>query len=119
LPGALQIEPKSLNFKSPIGASAGNDKGITAVLTLPDGYTLDTGYGAKVTIKAPLSDVLFDAASVSTSADGKVLTATFNRDDIDNNMDPGATVPLTVSGLFINGGVQKRLTSTATVRVIK
>jgi hypothetical protein len=22
---------------------------------LPDGYTLDTGYGAKVTVKAPLS----------------------------------------------------------------
>ena len=89
------------------------------MLTVPDGYTLDTGYGAKVTIKAPLSDVLFDAVSVSTSADGKSLTATFNKADIDNNMDAGAAVPLTVSGLFMNGGVQKRLTSTANVRVIK
>jgi len=26
---------------------------------------------------------------------------------------------LTVSGLFLNGGVQKRLTSTGTVRVMK
>jgi quinohemoprotein ethanol dehydrogenase len=119
LPGALTIEPKSLNFRSPIGASAGSQKVITAVLTLPDGYTLDTGYGAKVTVKAPLSNVLFDAVSVSTSADGKSLTATFNQSDIDNNMDAGAAVPLTVSGLFMNGGVQKRLTATANVRVIK
>ena len=119
LPGALTIDPKSLNFRSPIGASAGSQKVITAVLTLPDGYTLDTGYGAKVTVKAPLSNVLFEAVAVSTSPDGKSLTATFNRDDIDNNMDAGAAVPLTVSGLFMNGGVQKRLTSTANVRVIK
>jgi hypothetical protein len=92
LPGALKIDPKSLNFRSPIGASAGSQKVITAVLTVPDGYTLDTGYGAKVTIKAPLSDVLFEAVSVSTSTDGKTLTATFNRDDIDNNMGAGDAV---------------------------
>ena len=119
LPGALQIEPQSLNFRSPIGASAGSQKVVTATLTLPDGYTLDTGYGAKVTIKAPLSNVRFDAVAVSTSGDGKLLTATFNQDDIDNNMNAGAAVPLTVSGLFMHGGVQKRLTSTANVRVIK
>jgi glucose dehydrogenase len=119
LPGALQIAPQSLNFRSPIGASAGSQKVITAVLTVPDGYTLDTGYGAKVTIQAPLSNVRFDAISVSTSADGRSLTATFNQADIDNNMDAGNAVPLTVSGLFMNGGVQTRLTSTATVRVIK
>jgi outer membrane protein assembly factor BamB len=120
LPGALKLVPNnSLNFRSPIGASAGNDKLITAVLTLPDGYTLDTGYGAKVTVKAPLSNVLFDAVSVSTSANGKSLSATFKCSDIDNNMDAGDAVPLTVSGLFMNGGVQKRLTSTVDVRVLK
>ena len=34
-------------------------------------------------------------------------------------MNAGTAVPLTVSGLFMNGGVQKRLTATANVRVIK
>jgi hypothetical protein len=66
-----------------------------------------------------LSNVLFDAVSVSTSANGKSLTATFKSSDIDNNMDAGDAVPLTVSGLFLNGGVQKRLTSTVDVRVLK
>ena len=87
---------------------------------MPDGYTLDTGYGAKVTIKTPLSDVLFEAVKVHTSDDGKTVTATFDRSELDNNMDAGTAVPLTVSGLFLNSsGVQRRLTSTANVRVMK
>ena len=100
LPGALQIVPSILNLKPPTGVFTGVNGVITAVLKVPDGYTLDTGYGAKVTIKAPLSNVLFEALSVSTSADGKTLVASFNKADIDNNMDAGTAVPLTVSGLF-------------------
>ena len=119
LPGALQIAPPVLNLKPPTGIFTGVTGIITAVLKLPDGYTLDTGYGAKVTIKTPLSDVLFEAVSVHTSPDGKTLVASFDKAELDNNMDAGTAVPLTVSGLFLNGGVQTRLTSTANVRVIK
>jgi hypothetical protein len=115
----LTIVPSILNLKSPTGVFTGVAGVITAMLKVPDGYTLDTGYGAKVTMKAPLSNVLFEALSVSVSADGKTLTASFNKADLDNNMDAGAAVPLTVSGLFQNGGVQKRLTATANVRVMK
>ena len=119
LPGALQIVPSVLNLKPPTGVFTSVTGVVTAVLQVPAGYTLDTGYNAKVTIKAPLSNVLFEALSVSVSADGKQLVASFNKADIDNNMDAGTAVPLTVSGLFQNAGVQKRLTSTANVRVMK
>jgi plastocyanin len=119
LPGALTIVPSILNLKSPTGVFTGVAGVITAMLKLPAGYTLDTGYGAKVTMKAPLSAELFEALTVSVSADGTTLVASFNKADLDNNMDAGTAVPLTVSGLFLNGGVQKRLTSTANVRVIK
>ena len=119
LPGAMKIAPSSLNLKPPRGGFTGEKREITATLTLPAGYTLDTGYGTRVTIKAPLSSVLFDATSVSTSADGKSLVATFNLYDIDNNMDAGDAVPLQLSAYFSNGGVQKRVTSTANVQVKK
>ena len=92
---------------------------INAQLAIPDGYTLDTGYGAKVTMKAPLSNVLFEARSVSVSPNGKTLVASFDKAELDNNINAGTAVPLTVSGLFMNGGVQKRLSATANVRVIK
>jgi outer membrane protein assembly factor BamB len=119
LPGALHIAPAVMNLKAPTGIFTGVNGNINAVLTLPDGYTLDTGYGAKVTIKTPLSDVLFEAVKVHTSDDGKTVTATFDRAELDNNIDAGNAVPLTVSGLFMHNGVQKRLTSTANVKVTK
>jgi plastocyanin len=119
LPGALHIAPPVMNLKPPTGIFTSVNGNINAVLTLPDGYTLDTGYGAKVTIKTPLSDVLFEAVKVHTSDDGKTVTATFDRAELDNNIDAGNAVPLTVSGLFMHNGVQKRLTSTANVKVTK
>ena len=119
VPGALQIAPPVMNLKSPTGIFTGVNGNITAVLKVPDGYTLDTGYGAKVTIKTPLSAALFEAVAVHASPDGKTVVATFDRAELDNNIDVGTAVPLTVSGLFMNGGVQKRLTSTANVRVTK
>ena len=111
--------PSILNLKPPTGVFTSVIGVINAVFKLPDGYTLDTGYGAKVTMKAPLSTELFEALSVSVSSDGKTLVATFDKAELDNNIPAGTAVPLTVSGLFLNGGVQKRLTSTANVRVMK
>ena len=119
LPGALTIVPSILNLKPPTGVFTSVTGVINAVFKLPDGYTLDTGYGAKVTMKAPLSNEVFEALSVSVSSDGKTLTASFDKAELDNNIPAGTAVPLTVSGLFLNGGVQKRLTSTANVRVMK
>ena len=98
VPGALTIVPSILNLKPLTGVFTSVVGVINAVFRLPDGYTLDTGFGAKVTMKAPLSTELFEAVSVSVSSDGKTLT---------------------VSGLFQNGGVQKRLTATANARVLK
>ena len=117
--GSLTIVPSILNLKPPTGVFTSVTGVINAVLKLPDGYTLDTGYGAKVTMKAPLSNELFEALSASVSADGKTLTASFDKAELDNNIPAGTAVPLTVSGLFLNGGVQKRLTLTANVRVLK
>ena len=62
---------------------------------------------------------LFPAVSVNVTGNGKRLQARFNRADIDNNMPAGSSVPLTFTANFMNGGVQKQLTSTALVRVIK
>jgi hypothetical protein len=47
------------------------------------------------------------------------LIASFDKADLDNNIPGRHCGSLTVSGLFLNGGVQKRLTATANVRVIK
>jgi outer membrane protein assembly factor BamB len=117
LPGALTISPSILNLKPPTGVFTSVIGVINAVFRMPDGYTLDTGYGAKVTMKAPLSNELFEATAVSVS--GNTVIASFNKAELDNNIPAGTAVPLTVSGLFLNNGVQKRLTSTANVRVIK
>jgi len=119
LAGALTIVPSILNLRPPTGVFTSVTGVINAVFRLPDGYTLDTGYGAKVTMKTPLSTDVFQALSASVSSDGKTLTASFDKAELDNNIPAGTAVPLTVSGLFMNGGVQKRLTSTGTVRVIK
>jgi hypothetical protein len=43
----------------------------------------------------------------------------FDRALLDNNLPPGDAVPLTLSANFMQGGVQKKLISTATVRVAK
>ena len=119
LTGALTIVPSILNLRPPTGVFTSVTGVISAVFRLPDGYTLDTGYGAKVTMKTPLSPELFEALAASVSSDGKTLTVSFDKAELDNNIPAGTAVPLTVSGLFMNGGVQKRLTSTGTVRVIK
>ena len=70
-------------------------------------------------LKTPLTTQLFPVTTASTTADGKTLIVTFDKGLIDNNMPAGDAVPLTVTANFINGGVQKKLTSTANVQVVK
>jgi len=54
------------------------------------------------------------------SADGTSMIASFNKADIDNNVQAGDVVPLIVSANFLDAsGVQRKLQGTANVRVIK
>ena len=70
-------------------------------------------------LKTPLSTTLFPAVTANVTSDGKTLIATFDKALIDNNMPAGDAVPLTVTANFMNAGVQKQLSSTANVRVVK
>ena len=49
----------------------------------------------------------------------RIPKANFNKADIDNNVPVGTSVPLTFTANFINNGVQKKLTSTVNVQVVK
>ncbi len=107
----------TLDFKSPTGAFTGVTGTVQAVLTVPAGWTLDKR--VPVTILGPLSEQAFNAASVSASADGTRLTATFNKSELDNNVPIGDSVPVTLTAVFMTDGVQKKLEGTAKVRVVK
>jgi hypothetical protein len=82
---------------------------------VPTGYTLD----GNVRLKAPLSDALFAPVTTNVTGDGSMLIVTFDKAELDNNMPAGDAVPLVVTANFMNAGVQKQLSSTATVRVMK
>ena len=88
---------------------------ITAHFEIPDGYTPD----GEVTLKTPLSTTLFTPVSTNVGTNGRRLVAQFSKADIDNNIPEGDAVPLVLTANFIHDGVQKQLTSTAIVRVVK
>jgi len=72
-----------------------------------------------VRLKTPLSETLFEPLTANMTGSGNMLVVTFEKALIDNNMPAGDAVPLVVTANFMNGGVQKQLSSTTTVRVIK
>ena len=115
VPDVLRFEPSTLNFKSPSGVFTGVEGVITALFEIPDGYTPE----GEVTLKTPLTTTLFSPLSTNVSSNGKTLVAQFNKADIDNNIPKGDAVPLVLTANFMNVGVQKQLTSTANVRVVK
>jgi len=115
MPDALRFTPSTLNLGSVNGVFTGVNGVITAHFAIPDGYTPD----GKVTLKTPLTTTLFTPVSSNVDDAGKVLVAQFSKADIDNNIPEGDSVPLTVTANFINGGVQKQLTSTVNVKVVK
>jgi len=88
---------------------------VTARFAIPAGYTFD----GDAMLKAPLSPMLIPAASATVEAGGRTVAIQFNKGDIDNNMPMGDAVPLVVSAHFRQGGAQKQLTSTASVKVVK
>jgi glucose dehydrogenase/plastocyanin len=121
VPGALQFVPGTLDLGSKTGAFTGVRGLVTAVFDVPDGYTLD----GEVTLKTPLSETLFTPVRTHRAHhgdhghNGKKLVVHFRKADIDNNVPVGDAVPLTLTANFLQDGVQKQLTSTATVKVVK
>lgn len=114
-PGALQVIPPVLNMKGADGRFTGVQGVVTLSLKVPAGYRLD----GNVQLQTPLSGALFPAASATMTADGRTLIATFDKALIDNNLPAGAGVPLTLFANFLDGDQQAKLTSTATVTVMK
>lgn len=114
-PGALQFTPNVLNLRPANGVFTSVQGLVTASFKLPAGYTLD----GKVELTTPLTAQAFPATSAKATSDGRTLVVTFDKALVDNNIPQGDSVPLTVSANFIHQGVQKKLTSTASVRVVK
>jgi len=115
MPGALKIVPSTVNMKAPNDVFTGVQGFITAMFQVPEGYTFD----GNARLKTPLSEALFEPLTANMTGSGNMLVVTFDKALIDNNMPAGEAVPLIVTANFMNGGVQKQLTSTATVRVMK
>ena len=114
-PGALAFVPSLLNLRPADGLFTSVQGLVTATFKLPAGYTLD----GNVQLKTPLTEQLFSPVNATATPDGKTLVLTFDKALLDNNLPAGDAVPITVSANFINGGVQKKLSSTANVRVVK
>lgn len=116
-PGALSFIPDELDLRSDDGIFTSVQGTVSARFELPEGYTL---YNKEsVLLETPLTTQLFEAATATHTDDGRALIVTFDKAEIDNNIPPGDTVPLTVSANFMHNGVQKKLTSTTSVRVTK
>jgi quinohemoprotein ethanol dehydrogenase len=117
MPGAATIFPNPLNLQSPTGVFTGVTGTLTVSMNVPSGYVLDKGPNSRVTLQTSLTTTLFDA--VVAAQGGNLVKASFNKADIDNNVPAGSSVPLTFTANFINAGVQKQLTSTVNVQVVK
>jgi outer membrane protein assembly factor BamB/plastocyanin len=129
MPGAATIFPSPLDLRSPTGIFTGVTGSLTVSMTVPAGYVLDTTRNSDlncrlledsascVTLTTPLTTALIVANFAAQS--GNVVKANFNKADIDNNVPVGTSVPLTFTANFINNGVQKKLTSTVNVQVVK
>jgi len=112
MPGALQFVPNVLNLRGS-GVFTTVQGLMNAMFKVPAGYTFD----GNVQLTTPLTAQTFEP--VTTNVAGQTLILVFDRALLDNNLPPGDAVPLTLSANFMQGGVQKKLISTATVRVAK
>jgi glucose dehydrogenase/plastocyanin len=112
MPGALSFVPNVLNLRGS-GVFTTVQGLMTAMFKVPAGYTFD----GNVQLTTPLTAQTFEP--VTTHVAGQMVIFAFDRGLLDNNIPLGDAVPLTLSANFMQGGVQKKLTSTATVRVAK
>ena len=115
LPGALRFVPSTIDLGSRTGIFTGVRGTVAATLRIPAGHHLDGD--VDVELRTPLSRTPVPATHARTV--GRTLIVTFDKADLDNNVPDGDAVPLTLSATLLNGGKQKQVTSTATVRVVK
>jgi quinohemoprotein ethanol dehydrogenase len=115
VPNALRFTPGTLSLGSANGVFTGVNGVITAHFQIPDGYTPD----GEITLKTPLTTTLFSPISTNVDDAGKTLVAQFSKAEIDNNIPEGDSVPLVLTVNVLQNGVQKQLTSTALVKVVK
>jgi hypothetical protein len=111
-PGALRFTPDRIDFEARHGLFTEVDGKLTAQFALPRGYRYDGG----AVLVTPLSATPIQPAKVSGSRDRVLLQ--FDKAEVDNNV-PAGEVSLTVRLNVLHEGVQKQLTSTATVTVTK
>jgi hypothetical protein len=111
VPGAVRFTPNTINMKANVFTAVHGV--ITAHFDIPNDYTFD----GEVTLRTPLTTTLF--SPVSSNASGSKLVAHFSTAEIDNNVPEGDAVPLTLTANFMQAGVQKQLTATATVKIMK
>lgn len=114
-PGALKFNPGTLDMWAGNGGFTSVKGPVIAMFEVPEGYTFD----GDVRLTAPLTTQTFPAEKADVIDGGRTLKITFEKGLIDNNMPAGDEVPLTVSANFMHEGVQKKLTSTTNVRVLK
>jgi glucose dehydrogenase/plastocyanin len=115
VPGALKVTPGTLDLGAGNGLFTGVNGVITAHFDIPAGYSVE----GEVTLKTPLSQTLFTPVSTNVGSSGRQLVAQFSKADIDNNVPAGSSVPLVLSVNVLQNGVQKQLTSTVNVKVVK
>ncbi|WP_370616970.1 PQQ-binding-like beta-propeller repeat protein [Mumia qirimensis] len=120
-PGAFRFIPSWLHL-GPVTGQFTNVRGkVTATFDVPRGYR----YDGDAVLKTPLSASPVVPTKVSTVTlppslgGGTKLVVQLDRADLDNNVPEGNGVALTLTANFLDKGVQKQLTSTATVKVTK
>jgi quinohemoprotein ethanol dehydrogenase len=116
MPGALEFQPRTIDMRPDSGVFTGVNGVITALFTVPEGFTFEEG---SVKLRTPLTEQLFEAATAKVSGNGGKLIATWEKALIDNNVPAGEAVPLIITANFMHAGVQRQLTSTATARILK
>ena len=112
-PGALRFRPGTLDLGSETGIFTGVEGVVTAHFELPEGAAYDSG----AVLITPLSQTPVPAAKVT--ANKNRLIVQFDKAAVDNNV-PAGEVTLTVQA-YVTGpdGMQQRLSSTATVTIVK
>jgi quinohemoprotein ethanol dehydrogenase len=111
-PGAVTFTPGKLDLSSETGIFTGVDGKVSAHFELPAGYEYESG----AVLQTPLSSTPVKATEVTANKNRVIVQ--FEKADLDNNV-PEGEIALTLVVNVLHEGVQKQLTSTTTVTIIK
>lgn len=112
-PGALRFRPGTLDLGSETGIFTGVEGVVTAHFELPEGAAYDSG----AVLITPLSQTPVPAAKVT--ANKNRLIVQFDKAAVDNNVSEGEVTLTVQANVTGPDGMQQRLSSTATVTVVK